>query len=330
MSMWHRVDRWYTILSVVLVCLTCAGWIWLLVDGEKSSAPTNVMPPALAETLQEPITPVPKAPAADPRKVALGHALFADPRLFDAGGLSCMSCHDLQTNGASANRVDRVPGGSLPDNTPTVFNVGLDFRLDWAGDLPTLEDQVVSALRAHRTLSNTPEQAAARINQDPALHAQFAKIYGHRADRTSLIDSIATFERSLTTPGSRFDRWLEGDKSALTAAEQRGYREFQSLGCIDCHQGVNVGGNLYERSGVFHPLTPSGSILLRVPSLRNVATTPPYFHDGGAPTLDEAVRRMASAQLNRTLTDDEDHAIVSFLNTLTGQYNGAPVRNPKP
>ena len=159
---------------------------------------------------------------------------------------------------------------------------------------------------------------------------QFGEAYGHRPDRASLLDAIATYERSLLTPGSRFDRWLRGDAAALSAEEQNGHQLFKSLGCASCHQGVNVGGNLFERHGIFHPLATPKPEILRVPSLRNVATTPPYFHDGSAPTLREAVRRMGAAQLDRTLADQQIEAIVAFLNTLTGTYRGVPVAAAPP
>jgi cytochrome c peroxidase len=139
------------------------------------------------------------------------------------------------------------------------------------------------------------------------------------------LDAIATYERSLLTPGSRFDRWLGGDAAALSVEEQNGYQLFKSLGCISCHQGVNVGGNMFQRHGIFHPLASPKPEILRVPSLRNVATTPPYFHDGSTPTLDEAVRKMGAAQLDRILSDQQVEAIVAFLNTLTGTYRGASV-----
>jgi cytochrome c peroxidase len=154
--------------------------------------------------------------------------------------------------------------------------------------------------------------------------------YERAPDRASLLDAIATYERSLVTPGSRFDRWLGGDAAALSAEEQNGYQLFKSLGCISCHQGVNVGGNLFERHGIFHPLASPKPEILRVPSLRNVATTPPYFHDGSAPTLQEAVRKMANAQLDRTLSDQQIEAIVAFLQTLTGTYRGTPVTAAPP
>ncbi|MBV8120512.1 MAG: c-type cytochrome [Alphaproteobacteria bacterium] len=154
---------------------------------------------------------------------------------------------------------------------------------------------------------------------------QFEEAYGHPPDRSSLLDAIATYVQSLLTPGSRFDRWLGGDAAALSAEELNGYQLFKSLGCVSCHQGVNVGGNLFERHGIFHPLASPKPEILRVPSLRNVATTPPYFHDGSAPTLQEAVRQMGHAQLDQKLSDQQVDAIVGFLNTLTGTYRGSPV-----
>jgi cytochrome c peroxidase len=139
-----------------------------------------------------------------------------------------------------------------------------------------------------------------------------------------------TFEISLLTPGSRFDRWLGGDASALSAEERDGYQLFKSLGCSSCHQGANVGGNLFERQGIFRPLVAAKPEIVRVPSLRNIATTPPYFHDGSTPTLKEAVRKMAAAQLDRTLSDQQVDSIVAFLQTLTGTYRGAPVVGTTP
>jgi cytochrome c peroxidase len=149
--------------------------------------------------------------------------------------------------------------------------------------------------------------------------------YGGGPDAANIVDAIVNFERTLVTPGSRFDRWLAGDDAALSTSEQEGYRLFKSLGCVSCHQGVNIGGNLFERHGIFHPLASPKPEILRVPSLRNVATTPPYFHDGSAQTLDDAVRKMGLAQLNATLTDQQVQAIVAYLQTLTGNYRGRPV-----
>src|SRR5207248_2335500 len=154
-----------------------------------------------------------------------------------------------------------------------------------------------------------------RLNADSQMVRQFDETYGQRPGRANLLDAIAVYERSLLTPDSRFDRWLTGDASALSDEEANGYQLFKSYGCISCHQGTNIGGNLFERHGVFRPLASPSPEILRVPSLRNVAATPPYFHDGSAPTLEDAVRKMARAQLDRKLSDEQAAAIVAFLRT---------------
>jgi cytochrome c peroxidase len=169
------------------------------------------------------------------------------------------------------------------------------------------------------------QESVARLSSDPVETRQFWNAYGHGPDADSLLDAIATYERSLVTPGGRFDRWLAGDASALSPRELSGYRLFKSLGCVSCHQGVNVGGNLFQRHGVFRPLGRREPVILRVPSLRNVAETAPYFHDGSAPTLEDAVRKMGAAQLNFNLTDEQIATIVAFLQTLTGTYKGHSV-----
>jgi cytochrome c peroxidase len=299
----------------------------LVIAATAAAEPEGLLAPAD----QEPITPVPLPPDADPLKLALGERLFADPRLSHDGGLTCTSCHDIHSNGADGNRQRVARDGSImPFNTLTIFNAALSFRLNWEGNFRTLEAQTESSLENSANLATNADEVLKKLNADPEVVRQFTQAYGHPPDRASLLDAIATYERSLVTPGSRFDRWLEGDTAALSAEEQKGYRLFKSLGCVSCHQGVNIGGNLFQRHGIFHPLASPKPEILRVPSLRNVATTPPYFHDGSAPTLRKAVRRMAFAQLDETLSDQEIDAIVAFLNTLTGTYRGVPVTAPPP
>ena len=211
-------------------------------------------------------------------------------------------------------------------NTPTVFNVSLNFRLNWEGNFRTLEEGVEHTLRNPAIMASSAGEVASKLRADPESVSQFREAYGRGPDAAAVLDAIATYERSLVTPGSRFDRWLAGEADAITPEELSGYQVFKSLGCIACHQGVNVGGNLFQRHGIFHPLGSPEPVLLRVPSLRNVATTPPYFHDGSAPTLPEAVRMMGMAQLDRVLTKPQITAIVAFLNTLTGTYRDQLVR----
>jgi cytochrome c peroxidase len=305
--------------------------LFLVLTVTVAAAPESQIPGQQGPIEQEPITPVPPPPSADSLKLALGERLFADPRLSVDGSRACISCHDIRTNGADSRRRDEAPDGSeLLLNTPTVFNASLDFRLDWEGDFRTLDAQAEAALENQRAMGKSIDEVLGKLSADPQTRRQFVAAYGHAPDRASLLDAIATYERSLVTPGSRFDRWLGGEAAALSPEEQKGYQLFKSIGCISCHQGVNVGGNLFERHGIFHPLASPKPEILRVPSLRNVAVTPPYFHDGSAPTLDEAVRKMAESQLDQTLSDQQIKVIVAFLNTLTGTYRGAPVTAAPP
>jgi cytochrome c peroxidase len=274
----------------------------------------------------EPITPIPEPPSIDPLKVKLGERLFGDPRLSHDNSRSCLSCHDLNTNGASTKRQDvGLDGSSLPFNTLTVFNATLNFRLGWEGKIRTVESDVKAALENPQIMGVSISELAEKLTADPDMSRDFTAAYGGGPDAKNILDAIANFERTLVTPDSRFDRWLAGDAASLSANELDGYRLFKSLGCVSCHQGVNVGGNLFERHGIFHPLASPKPEILRVPSLRNVAATPPYFHDGSAPTLDDAVRKMGLAQLNSTLTDQQVKEIVAYLQTLTGKYRGAPL-----
>ncbi len=278
----------------------------------------------------EPIAPIPPPPPADALKVLLGERLFADPRLSRGNVRSCLTCHDLHNNGASGReRVTSLDGTPLPYETLTVFNAALSFRYSWEGRYRTLESQIMASLVNPRIMGTSMDEIIRKLRLDSHAVGQFEDAFGHGPDASSLLEAIATFERSLLTPGSRFDRWLNGDKTALSEQELAGYRLFKSLGCTACHQGVNIGGNLFERRGVFRPPARGEPELLRVPSLRNVATTAPYFHDSSAATLGEAVRKMGRAQLDMSLTDPQIDSLVAFLRTLTGNYRGRPVReNP--
>ena len=302
-------------------------WLLLMVACLNAASPAIAQLPTPQVRGQEPITPIRAAPVQDPRRVLLGELLFSDRRLSHNNTHSCSSCHDIQTNGASANALDLTPEGQ-PNalNTLTVFNASLSFRLNWEGKFRSLEEQAEQVLRSSAIMGSSADEVVSKLRADPEAVRQFRDAYGREPDVSALLDAIATYERTLVTPGSRFDRWLAGESDAITPDELSGYQLFKSLGCITCHQGVNVGGNLFQRQGIFHPLGSSEPAMVRVPSLRNVATTPPYFHDGSAATLPEAVRLMGLAQLDRVLTDQQIAAIVAFLNTLTGTYRDQAIR----
>jgi len=305
------------------------AWMLLIPLCLAFAAPSSAQAPALQPAAREPITPIPPAPIEDPRRLALGDRLFHDNRLSHDNSRSCGSCHLTRTNGASPRAHDLTPDGRpIALNTPTVFNAALSFRLNWEGNVRQFPDHTERILLNPDIMATSPGEVLTKLRADPEMVSQFQNAYGHGPDLASLADAVAIYERSLLTPGSRFDRWLAGDTAAITQEELAGYQLFKSLGCISCHQGVNVGGNLYQRHGIFHSLAAREPEILRVPSLRNVATTPPYFHDGSSPTLSDAVKAMGYAQLDVKLTEQQTAAIVAFLNTLTGTYGGKPITRP--
>lgn len=232
-------------------------------------------------------------------------------------------------------------GTPHPRNTPTIFNVGLSAYFNWDGIADTLEAHAETVLRNPNLMNITWPEVLGRLGADQGYVSGFREAYSDGLTRASVLDALASFERSLETPDSRFDRYLRGERAALTESERRGYRLFKEYGCVTCHQGVNIGGNMFQRFGVFPDRDvpdPDGDLgryhvtqvsrdrgVFRVPSLRNVAVTAPYFHDGRAPSLELAVDTMARVQLGRTLRPEEIALIVQFLKTLTGRYQGRTV-----
>ncbi len=285
----------------------------------------------------EPIEPLPLQVELDPAKVALGKLLFHDPRLSRDDSISCASCHRLDHGGADNAPVSTgVDGAKGPINAPTVLNSGFNFRQFWDGRAASLEDQAAGPVHNPIEMGSNWEQVLEKLARDASLTAQAAEVYADGLNGANIVDAIATFERSLITP-SRFDRYLRGERSAISTDEQRGYQLFKDYGCIACHQGINVGGNMYQVFGVMgnyfdkrggatkadlgrYNVTglESDRHVFKVPSLRNVALTAPYFHDGSAATLDDAVDVMFRYQLGRSAPAADKALIVQFLNTLTG------------
>jgi cytochrome c peroxidase len=295
---------------------------------------------ASAQALKEPISPIPVADDLNADKVALGAQLFHDPRLSHDDSVACATCHSLSTGG-----VDRLPrsigigGQQVGRNAPTVFNSGLNFRQFWDGRAATLEEQIDGPITGPSEMGSNWPEIIQKLNKAPEYEAKFAALYSDGISTRSIKNAVATFERSLNTPNSPFDRYLRGDTTALTRQEVDGYQAFKSFGCVSCHQGVNVGGNMYQRLGIMESLAPNLSLssdagrfsltgddadkhAFKVPSLRNVALTAPYFHDGSAGTLESAILVMGRYQLGRQLTATEIQLLATFLKTLTGEYEG--------
>lgn len=289
--------------------------------------------------------PLPEHIELDANKVALGNRLFHDARLSSNNTVSCSSCHNL-ANGGTDNlyRSVGVNGGLSTVNAPTVFNSGFNFVQFWDGRAASLEDQVEGPVNNPKEMASNWKQIIEKLTQDQNYPKQYNALYNDGITVANTKDAIATFERSLVTPNSRFDKFLRGDHTAINNQEKHGYALFQSYSCTSCHQGINLGGNMYERMGlVGNYFTDRGHITeadngrfnvnhqpqslheFRVPSLRNVALTAPYFHDGHAQTLEQAISIMTKYQLGTEASNADVDAIAAFLRTLTGEYQGKPL-----
>ncbi|WP_088710217.1 cytochrome-c peroxidase [Noviherbaspirillum denitrificans] len=295
--------------------------------------------PAAAQSrpLDEPIRPLPDKLDVDPVRVALGKRLFFDTRFSRDGKVSCANCHDFGKGGADGR--ERSPGvdGRLgPANSPSVFNAVFNFRQLWNGKAQTLQDQVDMAIASPNVFDTNWDSILARLGRDAVLARAFRQAYPDGLTRRNVTDALVAFERTLVTP-SRFDAWLRGNADAISAEEKQGYAKFKSYGCVACHQGINVGGNMFQVFGVVRPYLGRDGVekesdlgrflvtrresdkhVFKVPSLRNVALTAPYFHDASARTLEEAVDVMIKYQLGRTAPKEDRALIVKFLHTLTG------------
>lgn len=307
------------------------------------SAQVAVTPQSVeVDRSDSPIQPIPIALTLNPQKVALGSQLFHEPRLSQNNQVSCASCHNLSTGGVDRKaRSIGFNGGETKVNASTVYNSGFNFRYNWDGKFETLAAQSDASVLNPVWMGSNWADIINKLKQEPAYVRAFEQVYDDGITADNVNDAIATFEQSLYTPNARFDQYLQGDAGAITASEKQGYELFRDYGCASCHQGVNVGGNLFQKFGVMGDyfadrgnITPADlgrfnstnsendRYVFRVPSLRNVALTSPYFHDGTAKTLEQAVAVMARYQLGRPLSSEQVDLIVQFLNTLSGNYQG--------
>lgn len=304
-------------LSILLLLSATAG------TGALAAAPQN-----------EPVQPVAPAHVKDPARVALGEKLWFDPRLSRSGFISCNSCHNLSMGGSDNLKTsigDKWKQGGI--NSPTVLNSSLNFVQFWDGRAKNLQEQAHGPIANPIEMAFTHELAVDTLRSIPEYVSEFRKVF--RSDALTMNEitlAIAAFEETLVTPNAPFDKWLKGDKRAIDAQALRGYQLFKTAGCVACHNGPNLGGSSFQKMGLVEPYktkNPSEGragvtgndvdrFSFKVPTLRNVALTYPYFHDGEAATLTEAVDVMGRLQLGRRFTTEENADIVAFLHTLTG------------
>lgn len=301
--------------------------------------------PLMAAPLEEALKPLPAVPALDPAKVELGRQLFNETRLSANNTLSCASCHHLASGGADDKPFSiGFDGKPVELNTPSVFNASLNFKQFWNGRVDTLEAQVEHVVISPVEMGSDWKTVVQNLAALPAYQAAFKQAYPDGVTAANVQNALATYEQTLLTLNSRFDQYLLGNTEILTIQEKYGYQRFKDYGCIACHQGINIGGNMFQKFGVMgdyfkargNPVESDlGRYLLtqdeedrhvfKVPSLRNVAVTAPYFHDASAKTLQEAVDVMFKYQLGRTPSQEDKDLIVQFLKTLTGEWAGKPL-----
>lgn len=301
-----------------------------------------------AEFANEPVRPVGTF-GTNPAKVALGFELFHDVRLSADNTISCSSCHGLDTGGVDNKQYSEGVDGQFGGvNAPTVYNAVYNFVQFWDGRAATLSLQAAGPpLNPVEMACKSFDEIVAKLNADKDFVKRFTAVYPEGISEATITDAIAEFEKTLTTPDSRFDKYLKGDKSALTAQEINGYELFKKYDCATCHSGVILGGQTYELMGVRNDYFADRGLELteednghyketkleydrhrfKTPGLRNVALTWPYYHDGTRTTLEDAVRDMAYYQGDYKLKAAEVADITAFLNTLTGEVDGKVLTN---
>ncbi len=277
------------------------------------------------------ITPLPLSVHVNKEKALLGQKLFFDTILSKDNTISCATCHQLQEGGDDGLVFSfGIKGQEGSINSPTVFNAGFNFRQFWNGRAANLQEQALGPIENPIEMGNNFPNLISVLNKSK-YKQEFENIYEDGITKQNISNAIAEFEKTLITPNSPFDKYLKGDKEAISKKAQEGFELFKEKGCIACHHGVNIGGNLYNKFGIIHSAKSTSlgryevtkrerdKYYFKVPSLRNIALTAPYFHDGRHQELKDAVKDMAFYQLGRPISDEEIEKIVSFLNSLTGE-----------
>ncbi|EIJ41712.1 cytochrome c peroxidase [Beggiatoa alba B18LD] len=283
----------------------------------------------------EPIQPITVPTNINSAQAELGKKLYFDPRLSKSGFISCNSCHNLSMGGTD-NLTTSIGHNwqEGPINAPTVLNSSMNIAQFWDGRAADLKAQAGGPIANPKEMAFTHELAVDVLASIPQYVDEFKKVFGaEKITIDEVTQAIAEFEKTLVTPNARFDQWLAGKKEALTADEEAGYKLFKESGCVACHNGVAVGGSMYQKMGLVSPYKTDNPaegrkavtgkdadrFFFKVPTLRNVELTYPYFHDGAAKTLTEAVDIMGRLQLGKQFTTEENAKIVAFLKTLTGE-----------
>ncbi len=288
--------------------------------------------------IREPILPIPETANVDAEKVELGRRLFIDKQLSGDGSMSCSTCHKSHLGGTDQQKLSAsIDGKHRSTNTPTIFNVGLSQLFGWHGYRSSLGDVAENIIKSKKGLASNWIDIVQYLEVDPGYRENFERLYSEGIQPENIKDALSEFMCSLLTPNSRFDQFLRGDSGAITSEEKEGYKIFKEYGCVSCHQGVLLGGNMVASLNIFNKMDEHSNgiealgrfnktkrkldkYVFRVPGLRNIVLTAPYFHDGSAKTLEEAVELMNTLMTGRdSIPSGDKKLIVKFLHTLTGE-----------
>jgi cytochrome c peroxidase len=294
-----------------------------------------------AELAKEVLQPLPDTVNVDPAKVALGDKLFHDVRLSKDNTVACATCHDLKKGGTDQLPFSKGVGGAVGGiNAPTVFNSAFQFIQFWDGRAADLAAQADGPVNNPAEMASNWDEATAKLSQDAEFTAAFNAVYPDGYKKDNFVNAIAEFEKTLVTPGP-FDKYLKGDENALTADQKAGLKIFKDTGCANCHCGPILGGQSFELMGLHKDYfadrgnvkdadlgrfsvtkVESDKHRLKVPTLRNIKLTAPYFHDSTTSDLAKAVETMAKYQSGTTLSTEQVAQVVQFLEALTGEFRG--------
>lgn len=307
----------------------------MMIPGTKLVALAVALTFTFTAAAQEPVSPIEPVKEINLAMVELGKKLYFDPRLSKSGFISCNSCHNLSMGGTDNLKTSIGHNWQQgPINAPTVLNSSMNLAQFWDGRAADLKEQAGGPIANPGEMAFTHTLAIEVLESIPAYVTEFTQVFGPDCINIDQVtEAIAEFEKTLVTPNSRFDQWLLGDTKAITADELAGYQLFKNSGCVACHMGPALGGSSFQKMGLVAPYETKNTaeglsavtgkdadrFKFKVPTLRNVEMTYPYFHDGEAATLSEAVAVMGRLQLGKNFETTEIDQIVAFLITLTGE-----------
>jgi cytochrome c peroxidase len=321
---------------LILLLIAGTNFLYFICSQPDIGASANALPFEYVQTeVDGPLQPLPSITSIDPGWQALGKALFHSPLLSHNNSISCASCHNIQQGGDDDFPVSIGIDNKIGvRNSPTVLNATLNFRQFWDGREGRLNEQISGPIHNPVEMGSSYQEIIGKLSADTIFKQTFLALDKQGVTQENIIKAIVTYENSLITTGSPIDKYLLGDTKALSDQQIRGLDKFKRFGCITCHQGRNIGGNIYQKVGRIdlapeHLLLDKGRFnvtnnlddlhVFKVPSLRNIALTAPYFHDGSINNLADAVKLMGKIQLGMDIPDKDVDDIVALLHAFTGQ-----------